>query len=110
MPLIKWCTNSEELKEKLKGIIEFSTKKREMDSELTDETKKALGILWDPVKEEFMFNIKHMKEEVEKKRNYKKNAVQPRFENFRSGWICITSNNESTASDAENMVGTHKMG
>lgn len=26
MLLVKWCTNSEELKEILRGIIEFSTK------------------------------------------------------------------------------------
>jgi hypothetical protein len=47
IPLVKWCTNSEELKERLRGVIEFSTKPREMNSDLTDETKKALGILWE---------------------------------------------------------------
>jgi hypothetical protein len=69
MPLVKWCTNSTELKERLKGTIEFTVTKKEMDSELTDVTKKALGILWDPVKDEFMFNTKHMENEVEKTKN-----------------------------------------
>lgn len=39
------------------------------DSELTDVTKKALGILWDPVKDEFLFNTKHMENELEKTKN-----------------------------------------
>lgn len=58
MTLSKWVTSSQELIARLKGEIEFSTTPSMLARETAFEnnTQKALGIIWDPVKDEFSFD------------------------------------------------------
>jgi hypothetical protein len=58
MKLCKWSTNSAELTDILQREFEFSSRpsKLGINEVFEHADKKALGILWDPVTNQFMFN------------------------------------------------------
>ena len=68
MKLCKWSTNSAELIETLRGEFEFSTEpsKLAIDEVFQHTDKKALGILWNPLTDEFSFNAERIISEAKR--------------------------------------------